>query len=272
MTISMASWWLIYGLRQIEKNSTLASLEVVRGERMLHWEGLSLILLILGGGFALLYYSLREFHRNKEIKEFFATLTHELKTPLASLRLQVESLQEDLANTEHSRLMERLAGDAGRLELQLENALFLASAGDSSQLHLENLNLHKISQMLKSHWPDLEVQVPEKYFVQADTRALEGVLKNLIQNARVHGQATKIKMIAVKENSQVFLSVEDNGSGFSGDTKKLGQLFKRHTTHSGSGVGLYLAKTLTEKMQGKIEFESKAKKGFKARLTLRGAI
>ena len=70
MTISMASWWLIYGLRQIEKNSTLASLEVVRGERMLHWEGLSLILLILGGGFALLYYSLREFHRNKEIKEF----------------------------------------------------------------------------------------------------------------------------------------------------------------------------------------------------------
>jgi len=36
----------------------------------------------------------------------------------------VESLQEDLANTEHSRLMERLAGDAGRLELQLENALF----------------------------------------------------------------------------------------------------------------------------------------------------
>src|SRR5580704_16879596 len=118
MTISMASWWLIYGLRQIEKNSSLASLEVIRGERMLHWEGLSLILLILGGGLGLLYYSVREFRRNKDIKEFFATLTHELKTPLASLRLQVESLQVDLANTEHSRLMERLAGDAGRLELQ----------------------------------------------------------------------------------------------------------------------------------------------------------
>jgi len=38
--------------------------------------------------------------------------------------------------------------------------------------------------MLKSQWPELEVQIPEDYFVKADTRALEGVLKNLIQNAR----------------------------------------------------------------------------------------
>jgi len=272
MTISMASWWLIYGLRQIEKNASLASVQIVRGERMLHWEGLSLILLILGGGLSLLYYSLREFRRNKDLKEFFATLTHELKTPLASLRLQVESLQEDLANTEHSRLMERLAGDAGRLELQLENALFLASLGDSDQFHIENLDLREISVQLQSHWPEIEIEVPEKYMVKADTRALEGVLKNLIQNARVHGHATKIKMIATKEKTQIHLRVEDNGDGFSGDTGGLGQLFKRHTSHSGSGVGLYLAKTLTEKMQGKIEFESKAKNGFTARLTLRGAL
>src|SRR5258707_1129328 len=95
LTISMASWWLIYGLRQIEKNAGLAGGEVVRGERMLYSEGGFLILLLLGGGLSLLYYSVREFRRNKEVKEFFATLTHELKTPLASLRLQVESLQED---------------------------------------------------------------------------------------------------------------------------------------------------------------------------------
>jgi len=73
----------------------------------------------------------------------------------------VESLQEDLANTEHSRLMERLAGDAGRLELQLENALFLASVSDSKQLHLENLDLHEISLMLKSQWRSLKFKFPK---------------------------------------------------------------------------------------------------------------
>jgi len=250
----------------------LAGPEIVRGERMLHWEGLSLIMLILGGGLSLLYYSLREFRRNKEVKEFFATLTHELKTPLASLRLQVESLEEDLANTEHSQLVKRLAGDAGRLEIQLENALFLASVGDSKQIHLEVFDLHEVCQMLQSQWPELEVEIPEKSYIRGDTRALEGILKNLIQNSRIHGRATKIKLSATKKNSNIHLCVEDNGTGFSGDNKTLGQLFRRHTAHSGSGVGLYLARNLTEMMHGKIEFESHANQGFKAHLVFKGGI
>jgi len=73
MTISMASWWLIYGLRQIEKNSSLASVEVIRGERMLPLGRSFSHSFNFSGGLGLLYYSLREFRRNKEVKEFFAT-------------------------------------------------------------------------------------------------------------------------------------------------------------------------------------------------------
>jgi signal transduction histidine kinase len=268
LTISMATWWLIYGLKQIEKNSALQGSEVLRGERMLHWEGGFLILLLLGGGLALLTYSVRDFRRNNQVKEFFATLTHELKTPLASLRLQVESLQEDLANTEHGPLVERLVGDSSRLELQLENALFLASH-DGDQLHFEKLKVSDISNSLKQSFPELEIEISAPFYVRADVRALEGVLKNIIHNAKIHGHATKIKMKVQKSGAGVALEIEDNGQGFYGDLKQLGTLFKRHTSHSGSGVGLYLAKTLTKKMNGQIKFESNGN-GFKAQIILHG--
>jgi signal transduction histidine kinase len=268
LTTSMATWWLIFGLKQIEKNSTLAGSEILRGERMLHWEGGFLILLLLFWGLALLTYSLRDFKRNNQVKEFFATLTHELKTPLASLRLQVESLQEDLHGTEHASLIERLVGDSSRLELQLENALFLASQ-DGDRLHLEKLNARELTNTLKQSFPELEVLISSPLYIKADTRALEGVLKNLIQNAKIHGQASIIKVKIQQRETGVALEVEDNGRGFSGDLKQLGKLFKRHTPNSGSGIGLYLAKTLTEKMNGQIQFES-TNVGFTARITLQG--
>ena len=273
LTVSMTSWWLIYGLMVVGKmagGAQVSPTEIVRGQNMLHWEGGSLILLLILGGVSLFYYSLREFHRSRQIEEFFATLTHELKTPLASLRLQVESLQEDLAGSQHLKLVDRLAKDSARLELQLENALFLASVRDSNQLHLESLRLKKMVTVLKDTWPEIEVGITDQCIVLADTRALEGVLKNLVQNARVHGQASQIKISALEEGSQVRLSVEDNGRGFKGDSKKLGQLFARHTAVSGSGIGLYLARTLTEKMKGRLEFETDGAGGFKAHVILRG--
>jgi signal transduction histidine kinase len=273
VTISMTSWWLIFGIKQIERNGKLGYAlpeEVVRGERMLHWEGGFLIGLLVVGGVSLLTYSIREFYRNQQVKEFFATLTHELKTPLASLRLQVESLQEDLANTEHSKLVGRLMKDAGRLELQLENALFLASARDIEQLHLEDLKLQPV--LLNLNQEALEFQIPKNAYVRADTRALEGVLKNIIQNARTHGQASQIKIKGEVKDSNFRLSIEDNGKGFSGDYKKLGQLFSRPTSTSGSGVGLYLSKSLVKKMDGYLEFEKSASNGFIVHVILKGGL
>src|SRR4051812_47119943 len=101
-TVSLAVWWMIFGLKQNEKLALQAHAvpeEVFRGQRMLHWEGAVLVLMLLIGGLALLYFTLKEADRHKRVKQFFATLTHELKTPLASLRIQVESLQEDLQGT-----------------------------------------------------------------------------------------------------------------------------------------------------------------------------
>lgn len=277
LTVSMTVWWLIYGLMTVAKLAESPQADpvlVLRGQHMLHWEGGSLILLLILGGVGLFYYSFRELSRSRQIEEFFATLTHELKTPLASLRLQVESLQEDLVGTEHVRIIDRLVRDAARLELQLENALFLASVRDTNQLHVENLKLKSLVSSLKQTWPEIEDGIPEQCIIRADTRALEGILKNLVQNARVHGHATRIRISAKQEEDRVRLSISDNGIGFSGDPKKLGKLFTRHTTLSGSGVGLYLAQQLARKMNGRLDFESGNEvdggSGFIAHVVLRG--
>lgn len=252
VTLALAIWWLIYGLRQI---GTLANLEpslshhFASQSRMILSEGLTFITLLLLGGGGLFFLLRREFRRNDQLKVFFATFTHELKTPLASLRLQAEALQEDLEPTENP-LLSRLLRDAGRLELQLDNALFLATARDSDQIHLEAVSFASLLERVKSSFPGFTVDLPSDVKVMADPRALESVLKNLIQNSIVHGGATHLTVHHEVSPGQVWFTLSDNGEGFQGDAQAIGKLFYRHTARSGSGIGLHLSKFLVERMGG----------------------
>ena len=264
LTLSLVGWWLVYGLRQLEKLARLENslpAHLIQQQQMLHWEGLTLFALLIVGGSGLLYYAVQEKRRNDQVQEFFATLTHELKTPLASLRLQAESLQEDLSSISNlslgsQKLIDRLVADTVRLELQVENALFLASVRSQEQLHVEAVSVESVLERLKIQWPELQFIVTAPVFIKADTRALEGILKNLIQNAKVHGKAKLITIDAKtsSDSDKICLSIADDGLGFTGDIKKLGKLFSRPTAQSGSGVGLYLSKNLAERMNGRLEF------------------
>ncbi|MGE3973307.1 MAG: sensor histidine kinase [Bdellovibrionales bacterium] len=274
-SLSLATWWVWFvtgELQQLQLLQTNLSEELARKHRMLMWEGGSLILLLAVGGASLIYFIYRENKRYREVKEFFAAFTHDLKTSLASLRLQAESLQEDVKEFQDSsqkRLLERLLKDSVRLELQLENSLFLANV-ESNQLFLEEISLSRLVEGLRLQWPEIQIVLEGDARVMADQRALESVFKNMIQNAIIHGQAKNLR-IRAKQNSNNNVSVvfEDDGKGFQGDIKKLGQMFVRHNSRSGSGVGLYLARELTQKMKGSIDFASTSQKGFGATVHLR---
>lgn len=270
-SVSLAVWWLIFGLKQIDRLMVLQHEvvhELIRQQRMVMWEGSFLVLCLLIGGAALLYYIHQETKRTAQIKEFFATFTHELKTSLASLRLQTESLEEDLRGGSSEKLLNRLVNDTVRLEVQLENSLFLAHA-DASRMVLENLSLKKTIQSVQRHWPTFKINLSQDATVRADERALESILKNIVQNSVVHGQATEMKVVVAPQGSHVNVAFEDNGKGFTGKTKKLGTLFHRHTGRSGSGVGLFLARELIEKMGGRLEFPN-VRGGFSVALKFQG--
>ena len=273
-TVTLAAWWLIFGLRQLDliNQSNLENgAQLNRHYQMLLWEGGILIASLIGGGLALLYFARREQRRHAQVEEFFAAFTHDAKTALASLRLQAESLQEDFAEAPNP-LLERLLRDTLRLQLQLENSLFLVNL-TRGKFFLETISLTSCIDKLSRHWPDLVIRQSGDGSVRADARALESVLTNLIQNAVTHGHATEIEIkIQTGQNGGVLVSVADNGRGFSGDFNQLGKLFVRHGRESGSGVGLYIARQLMKRMNGGIKFESRAGAGFVAEFELPEAL
>ena len=90
---------------------------------MLVWEGVMLVGMLMAGGVALLVAIRPEQRRRRDLRAFFMAFTHDLKTSLASLRLQAESLREDLPEAAGNPNLQRLLKDSVRLQLQLENAL-----------------------------------------------------------------------------------------------------------------------------------------------------
>jgi signal transduction histidine kinase len=269
-TVTLAGWWLVFGLRQLDliKQSKIeAAGQLERHYQMLMWEGGILIASLIGGGIALFYYAHREQKRHAQVEEFFAAFTHDAKTALASLRLQAESLREDFAGAEHSPILDRLLSDALRLQLQLENSLFLVNL-PRGNFFLQAIRLSERIEALRHHWPSVAINLVGDAEIIADARALDSVLTNLVQNSVTHGQATEVGIVVRRDGGRVSVTVTDNGRGFEGDLSLLGELFLRHARSSGSGVGLYIVRQLTWAMNGTIKFCRGEKSGFVAELEL----
>src|SRR5215831_3065048 len=248
-TVTLAGWWLIFGLRQLDllnQSNLENALQLHRHYQMLLWEGGILIASLIGGGLALYYFARREQKRHAQVEEFFAAFTHDAKTALASLRLQAESLQEDFAEAPNP-LLDRLLSDTLRLQLQLENSLFLVNL-PRGKFFLEPIRISSRVDALRHHWPNVAFTLSGEGEVMADARALESVLTNLVQNALTHGRATQVDIRVRSESGRVSVTLADNGLGFQGDLGRVGQLFVRHARSSGSGVGLYIVRQLATAM------------------------
>lgn len=274
-TLALAGWWLVLGMRQAEQISSLRNEsvgELVRIHRMLVWEGGTLLVMLLAGGLSLLYFTIAEAKRSKQVREFFAAFTHDLRTALTSLRLQAETLQEDLQDAAPARVVERLVKDTVRLELQLENSLFLARPDSDSEFLYEDLSLQQMISGVSHHWPHLKISVAQDAILHADRRALESIFKNLIQNAVIHGKATQMQISARASGEQCILEFKDDGKGFAGSIENLGRIFERHSPSSGSGIGLHLVGILSRRMQGQACFRPGVPQGFVAEVHLQGKI
>jgi two-component system phosphate regulon sensor histidine kinase PhoR len=267
-TVTLAGWWMIFGLRQLDRLKQFqleGAADFRQHYQMLIWEGGILIASLVGGGVALLYYARREQKQHAQVEEFFAAFTHDAKTALASLRLQAESLLEDSEAAGPNPLLDRLLSDTVRLQLQLENSLFLVNL-PTGKLFVEPVKLSHLVEALRHHWPDLAITQRGDGVVFADARALESVLANLVQNAVTHGQATRVDIDVQENHGGLRLKVTDNGGGFAGNFDQLGKLFVRQSRNSGSGVGLYIARQLLKRMNGGLAFHPGDGGGFVAEL------
>jgi hypothetical protein len=142
------------------------------------------------------------------------------------------------------------------------------------------LVLSRLVESIRGFWSELEFRIAQDAVITADRRAILSVLRNLIQNAVLHGEATTVEFSAkALGNGRVRICVQDNGTGVKGDVKDLGRQMRlagkpgaeRAMSEEGNGIGLYLSQRLLRKMKGHISFE-KPMRGFLAIIELPGEV
>jgi signal transduction histidine kinase len=227
--------------------------EMVRYQKMLLWEGGTLIFSLIVGGLTLAYFMYRELRQRLVLHDFFIAFSHDLKTALATVLLQSEMIRERFDTAHDKELGDRFIADIGKLALQLSNALAVSQLQDRVQ-YKEPISVAELVLQLQSRFQNLQISMIGDEIIRVDRGAFETVLGNLAQNAVTHGGATELSIRVVGHKDNVQISVSDNGRGFHGSRRKLGQRFFRHYTGSGSGLGLYLSIELLKTMDGRIEF------------------
>jgi signal transduction histidine kinase len=259
----IGGWW-IYLIINFE--NILAHTDRVRITKMIVWEGGSFLVLLLLLSISLLILYLKDQRKTSSLQAFFASLTHELKTPLASIRLQSEVINEILAGKNDqtlNKLSSRLIEDTGKLETQMDKILQLSRIERGGELNLTTLKLAPfIKNVIKKLGNGLIVEVDSTnsdITVVADEFALEIIIKNLLENTRHHTKSNKVNIHISEENNNVILSYNDLGE-FGGDKNKLGTLFYKFNSSKGSGIGLYLTSRLLEKMHGELKIKGSDKK------------
>ncbi len=257
-----------------------SALQAIETERRSHlsqyrWEG-SFFLLVLAGGILVLWRVLRrEADLLNRQQNFLAAVSHELRSPLASLRLTTETLLlRDLAATDRRGLLERNLEDLRRLERLVGNLLETTRLEErravprrapvdlSEAVSLAFAELgHRAA---GTEGIDIEVRVEPGLGLQADPVGLGTVLRNLIGNAIESAQAagTRVEVSARRLGSAIELQVLDDGVGFEpAEGRRLFEKFYRpgselRRNKKGSGLGLYLVRGFVALEGGEVEASS----------------
>lgn len=260
----LGCWWLflVFKLaRQLES----ANLPSVHGNliTMVQWEGFTFFALVISLLVAVVYFFFQDHKKTKSLHGFFASLTHELKTPLTSIKLQAEVIDDLATNLELNEVQKdkikkytnRLVQDSSRLEIELDKHLQLSRLERAGNLNLVSVdidNFIKKEAKIYSDKFELELISPESYYVQAEDFALKTIFRNLFENSiRHHKELKKIQISISKNDGYILVEYNDFGTEFKEDINELGKLFVKFNSPKGSGIGLYLIKQLTLKMKGR---------------------
>ncbi len=219
----------------------------------------------------------KEFELSKQQKNFMLSITHELKSPIASARLQIETLlKRQLPLDKQEIVLNQALQETERLDLLVEKIL-LANRIESSAYFIQkdNFNLsalsHKIinnlkSTLLKNHL--VNVMVQSDINMLGDHMAFTSILINLLDNAAKYSpNNSRIDLVLSKENETITLAVKDEGVGISlQEGKEVFNKFYRSGNEEtrntkGTGLGLYIVKSLIVLHQGQIKISPNKPKG-----------
>ena len=211
-------------------------------------------------------------------KTVIATLSHDIKTPIASIRAYAEGLEANMDSTAEKRerylsVIMKKCDEVSRLT----NDLFLHSLADLEKLKI-TLREMELCAFLKEAVEEIGAEQNDIHFtvpaftvrVSADENRLLQIVENLVNNARKYAK-THIDIFCVKDDNGVSIHVRDYGGGIPDeDMPFIFDKFYRGKNcggEQGSGLGLYIVKYLTEQMRGET-FLHNHRDGLEAVITL----
>lgn len=244
--------------------------------------------LMLGAGLYLVYSNVRREMRLSRLKsDFVANVSHELKTPLALIRLFAETLEMGrVPNEERARQYYRvISKESQRLTQLINNILdFSRIEAGRKEYTFQQTDLKKVVDdvveayrfQIEQQGFELEVEVSDDLpAVDADQEALSQALINLVNNAIKYSRDRKwLRIGARRDGDRVLLSVSDHGIGIlRAEQKRIFEKFYRaedslvHET-KGSGLGLSLVRHIMEAHGGEASVESTPGRGSAFTLSL----
>ncbi|MCE9594146.1 MAG: HAMP domain-containing histidine kinase [Planctomycetes bacterium] len=240
--------------------------------RMFLSEGGTLCALLLVSMWFVMRTLTRELALERRQKNFLSAITHELRSPIASARLYVESVLLGRADgPKRDRYLQRAMLDLDRLRTRVDDLLETARVNSSKPvLALEPIDLATVARdvverLTREHaarGARIELATEPDVHVRADMRALDTVLANLVSNAiKYGGKDPRVVVGTGHARSKALLFVRDFGPGLGGaDPKRIFEPFVRGDdddvrAKGGVGLGLYLVRELVTAMDGRVRAE-----------------
>jgi two-component system sensor histidine kinase MtrB len=214
-----------------------------------------------------------------ERKRLLADITHELSTPLTSVRGYAETLLDDQVPVDEAtraRFLEDIRRAGERMQLLIDDLLDLSRLeGGASELHLEEIDLaalvHHSVERHRSRFEQVGIALAGPASAGAlpariDGRRVEQVVDNLLANALKHVPAGGRVEVALKpESGQIALSVADDGPGFPEDAlpRVFDRFYRADSSRStpGSGLGLAIVKEIVARHGGRVRAANRPEGG-----------
>jgi len=219
---------------------------------------------------------IREIRRNEQHDAFLNAVTHELKTPIASIRLYLETLKKrEVEPEKRQEFYDIMLADSDRLLNTVEQVLQASHAKErGALLNISEINLQELLlecvERVKSRY-DLGsdaisfTQTEKQIKISGDANELQAVFTNLLDNAvKYSGEEVRVSLAAKNLNKErVVIRIKDSGIGIPpNELKRIFRRFYRVQNRStqekkGTGLGLFIVRSIIKKHNGRIFAESK---------------
>jgi signal transduction histidine kinase len=276
-------------LHRVRFSAPLSNLELIfsinrlppgPGANVINWLAAILLLVLCSGFFALYRLGVKQIELARQQQDFVSAVSHELKTPLTSIRMYGEMLREGWATEDKRKTYyDYIHDESERLSRLISNVLQLARlTRNDLRLELKPVTVaelmdgigSKVSSQIQRAGFELNLQCEEKArraVIRVDVDSFSQIIINLVDNALKFSAAAEQRLIDITcqdpREGEILFTVRDYGPGIAKDQmKKIFKLFYRAENELtretiGTGIGLALVSQLTQAMDASVDVVNK---------------